>query len=93
MRDYEAMIVFDIKGKSESGEALATSISKEFEAAGAKLKQVDRLGLKTFPHAPRHVEQGYYVNIFFQAEPATVDAIQAKLRLNTDVYQQYYQRA
>jgi small subunit ribosomal protein S6 len=93
MRDYEAMIVLDTKGKPESGEQLASNLGKEFEKAGAKLKQIDRLGLKKFPHNPRHVESGYFVNIFFQAEPAAVEAIKAKLRLNEDVYQQYYQAA
>jgi small subunit ribosomal protein S6 len=93
MRKYEAMIVLDIKGKEESGEQMSTAISNEFTKLGAKLTQIDRLGLKKFPTAPRHVEHGYYVNFYFDAEPATVSAIEAKLKLNENVYQQVYLRA
>lgn len=92
MRKYEAMIVLDTKGNEQSGEQIANTIGNEFTKAGAKLTQIDRLGLKKFPHSPRHVEHGYYVNIYFEAEPATVSALEAKLKLNTDVYQQVYLR-
>lgn len=93
MRKYEAMIVLDTKGKEESGEQMATNIGNEFTKAGAKLTQIDRLGLRKFPHSPRHVEHGYYVNIFFEAEPATVKGLEAKLKLNEAVYQQFYSLA
>jgi small subunit ribosomal protein S6 len=91
-RTYEAMIVLDTKGKEDSVETLISQISREFEQNGAKLKQVDNLGRKKFPHAPRHVEGGFYINIFFEADPGAVDKIQAKLKLNEQVYQQFYQR-
>lgn len=91
-RKYEAMIVLDTKGKEDSVEALISQLSREFEQSGAKLRQVDNLGKRKFPYTPRHVEAGWYVNFFFEAEPATVDKLQAKLKLNESIYQQYYQR-
>ena len=91
-RAYEAMIVLDIKGKEDSVETLITQISREFEQNGAKLTQVDNLGKKKFPSAPRHVEGGFYINIFFEADPAALGKIEAKLKLNEQVYQQFYQR-
>ncbi len=93
MRKYEAMIVLDTKGKDESGDTMATAIGNEITKAGGKLTQIDRLGLKKFPHSPRHVEHGFYVNIYFDAEPAMVSALEAKLKLNENVYQQIYLRA
>jgi small subunit ribosomal protein S6 len=92
MRNYEAMIVLDTKGKEESVDQIISGINKEFESAGAKLGQVDNLGRKQFPYSPKHVEYGYYINYKFQAEPAAVKKVTDRLTLNSSVYQQYYQR-
>ncbi|QIF04090.1 30S ribosomal protein S6 [Roseimicrobium sp. ORNL1] len=91
-RKYEAMIVLDMKGREENVETLVSQIGKEFETNGVKLQQVDNLGKKKFPFAPRHVESGYYINFLFEAEPAAVDKVQARLKLNDNVYMQYFQR-
>jgi small subunit ribosomal protein S6 len=93
MNSYEAMIVLDTKGKEETVDQIISGVTKEMEKAGAKLGQIDNLGKKKFPFSPRHVEGGYYINIYFQAEVAALDALRAKLRLNENIYQQYYQRS
>lgn len=91
-RKYEAMIVLDMKGREENLETLVSQLGKEFETNGAKLEQVDNLGKKKFPFSPRHVESGYYINFLFEAEPVSVDKVQARLKLNDNVYMQYFQR-
>lgn len=91
-RKYEAMIVLDMKGREENVETLVSQLGKEFEQNGAKLSQVDNLGKKKFPFSPRHVESGYYINFLFEAEPAAVDKVQTRLKLNENVYMQYFQR-
>jgi small subunit ribosomal protein S6 len=53
---------------------------------------VDNLGKRKFPFNPRHVEAGYFININFQADAKSLDAAREKLRLNDNIYQQYYQR-
>jgi small subunit ribosomal protein S6 len=91
-RKYEATIVLDTKGKEQSIEELVGQISKTLETAGARLEQIDQMGKREFPFSPRHVTHGYYVNVQFEAEPTVLDAVSAKLKLNDNVYQQYYQR-
>lgn len=91
--NYEALIILDLKGKDESVETLVSNISKDFEKAGAKLEQIDRMGKRDFPYSPRHVTSGYYVKYHVAADGAALDAVRAKLKLNESVYQQYYQRA
>lgn len=91
-RKYEAMIVLDMKGKEDTVETLVSQIGRDFEQNGAKLEQVDNLGKKKFPYAPRHVDSGYFVNFLFQSEPAALDTIKAKLKLNDNIYMQYFQR-
>ena len=91
-RSYEATIVLDTKGKEEGVDTLVSQVTRAFEENGAKLQQVDNLGKKKFPYNPRHVDSGYFVTLFFAAEPTALDKIQAKLKLNENVYQQYFQR-
>jgi len=91
-RKYEAMIVLDMKGKEETVEQLVSGIGREMEASGAKLEQIDKLGKRKFPYNPRHVESGYFVNFQIEADNAALDSVRAKLKLNDNVYQQYYQR-
>lgn len=92
-RKYEAMIVLDMKGKDETVEQLVSTISKDMEKSGAKLQQIDKLGKRKFPFNPRHVESGYFVNFQIEADNAALEAVRGKLKLNENVYQQYYQRA
>jgi small subunit ribosomal protein S6 len=91
MKNYEAMIVLDTKGKEESVDTLVTGVKAEIEKSGGKVEKVETLGKKKFPYAPRHVEGGWFINIFFQSEVAGLDALRNRLKLNENVYQQYYQ--
>jgi small subunit ribosomal protein S6 len=89
-RKYEALIVLDTKGKEETVDQLVSTVSKEMETAGLKLQQIDNMGKRKFPFNPRHVEGGHFINIQFEGEAASLDALRAKLKLNDNVYQQYY---
>ena len=91
-RKYEGLIVLNTKSIEGSVEDLVTAVSKEIEAEGAKLDEVQQLGRKKFAYNSRHLESGHYVNYFFKAEPDAIDRIQAKLRLNGNVHLQHFQR-
>ncbi len=89
-RKYEALIVLDTKGKEETIDDLVSIISKDMEKSGLKLEQIDNMGKRKFPFNPRHVEAGHFVNIKFSGESVALDSLRAKLKLNENVYQQYY---
>ncbi|MCW0216805.1 MAG: 30S ribosomal protein S6 [Prosthecobacter sp.] len=91
-RKYEAMIVLDMKGKEETVEQLVSGIGRDMESSGAKLEQIDKIGKRKFPFNPRHVESGYFVNFQIEADGTALDSVRGKLKLNENVYQQYYQR-
>ncbi|MBL9182042.1 MAG: 30S ribosomal protein S6 [Prosthecobacter sp.] len=91
-RQYEALIVLDTKGKEESVEQLVSTVSKDLEAAGLKITQIDNLGKRKFPFNPRHVEAGTFINFHCEGAPAAVDAARAKLKLNDSIYQQQYHK-
>lgn len=91
-RKYEGLIVLNTKLAEGSVEELVAAVSKELEAEGAKIDQVEELGRKTFAYNARHLESGHYVNYFFQAEPDAITRIESRLKLNTQVHLQHYQR-
>jgi small subunit ribosomal protein S6 len=67
---YELTIVLDTRGKEESIDKILGQIGKEIEAEGARLEQIDQLGRKKFAYNPRKVDEGFYANFHFEAEPA-----------------------
>ena len=82
-----------MQGQEEGLEETVSSITKELESNGATLDQIDRIGRKEFAHA-NHAKQnhGYYVQFQFQAEPTTIDQVEAHLKLNDQVMLQHYRR-
>lgn len=91
-RKYQGLIVLNTKSLDGSVDDLVTSISKEFEAEGAKVEKVAQLGRRQFAYESRHVEAGHYVNYSFQGAPDTISKIQSRLRLNGHVHLQHYSR-
>jgi small subunit ribosomal protein S6 len=91
-RKYEGLIILNIKGAETSVDELIGAVSKEIEAEGAKLGEIKQLGRRKFAYPDRNLESGHYVNYTFQAEPAAVEKIQSRLKLNTQVHLQHYQR-
>ena len=91
-RKYEALIVVDTKGKTQSVQEFQDTISKELEAGGATLGEVKSLGRKTFAYNARKLDGAQYIDFNFEADPSAIDGIKAKLALNPDIYMQYYQK-
>jgi len=92
-RKYEGLIVLDTQGKDEAVDSIVNKVGQEIEAEGAKLSEVDQLGKRDFPFAPKGVTGGFFVNYHFEAEPDVIKKIDERLKLNTVVYQQHYLRA
>ena len=91
-RKYESLIVLNTKGKEDSVDELVSEVAKEMEAEGAKLDEIQQLGMRKFAYNARHLDGGHYVNYIFEAEPDQIRSIQTKLKLNKIVHLQHYQR-
>lgn len=91
-RKYEGLIVLNTKGKEDTVDALVSKLGRDFELEGITLEQIDHLGKKTFPYGSKKQTEGYYVSYHLQADPTSLAAAKAKLKLNSDVHQQHYQR-
>ena len=92
MRKYEGVIVLNIKGNEEGVDKLISDVGREIETEGAKLEQIDKMGKRDFAYNARHLADGYYVNYQFQADADTLPKVQNKLKLNSNVHLQHYQR-
>lgn len=90
-RKYEGLIVLNVRGREESVEKMVTNVGNVMESVGAKLEQIDHLGKKKFPY-PKDLDEGYYVNYLFEADPETVDDLRDKLELVSEVHLQHFQR-
>ena len=91
-RKYQGLIVLNTKSLEGTVDELVASVSKEFEAEGAKLEKVAQLGRRQFAYESRHLESGHYVNYTFQGAPDVITKIQSRLRLNGHVHLQHFQR-
>ncbi|RYD27450.1 MAG: 30S ribosomal protein S6 [Verrucomicrobiaceae bacterium] len=91
-RKYEGLIVLNTKGREDTVDTIVSKLGRDMELEGITLEQIDHLGKKKFPYGSKKLDEGYYVNYLFSSEPAALDKIRAKLRLNADVHQQHYQR-
>ncbi len=91
-RKYEGLIVLNTLGQEDGLNDLVSSVAKEMESKGAKMDEIQQLGRKKFAYNARHLDGGHYVNYIFEADPADIEKIQSKLKLNKSVYLQHYQR-
>jgi ribosomal protein S6 len=91
-RKYQGLIVLNTKSLDGTVDDLVASVSKEFEAEGAKLEKIAQLGRRQFAYNARHLEAGHYVNYTFQGAPDVITKIQSRLKLNGHVHLQHFLR-
>jgi ribosomal protein S6 len=90
--NYEVTVVLDPRGREANVDRIIGQLGKEIEAEGAQLEQIDHLGRRKFAYTPFKVDEGIYVNFLFQAEPANVEKVRARLKGHADVFRMHLQR-
>ncbi len=90
MRNYEAIIVFNMKGTESTVEELTNAVVSDLKEEGAQITSIDNLGRKEFAYESHHIKAGQYVVITFSAEPSAIKTMRERVRLNTLVHLQYY---
>jgi len=91
-RKYEGLIVLNTQGTEKSIDDLVRTVAKELEEEGAKLDQIKQLGRKQFVYNARKLDGGHYVNYVFEGGPDVVSNVKSRLKLNSSVHLQHYQR-
>lgn len=90
MKRYEALLALDIRGKEDTAKETIERLEKVIAAEGAVIEQVQRLEKRELAYESQHTKNAYFVNFVFEAEPATIDKLQKKLKLDADVLLQNY---
>lgn len=89
---YEVLLTLDIRGKEESVKDIIDRVEKTFKAEGVTVEQVQRLEKRDLAYEHNHSFSAYFVNIIFEATPAELEKVRAKLKLDDDVSLQNYLR-
>ena len=89
---YEVLLTLDTRGKEESVKDIIDRVEKTFKAEGVAVEQVQRLEKRDLAYEHNHSRSAYFVNIIFEADPAGLEKVRAKLKLDDDVSLQNYLR-
>ncbi len=90
MKRYEALIALDTRGKEDTAKETIERLEKVIAAEGAVIEQVQRLEKRELAYESHHTKSAYFVNFIFEADPAVIDKLQKKLKLDDDVMLQNY---
>jgi len=89
---YEALLVLNTKGNEEGAKEIIERLEGEFKKEGAKVEQIQRMENKALSYVAGPLSSGYFVNFIFNAEPALIDKLRSKFKLDNDIYRQHYQK-
>ena len=89
---YEGLLVLNLKGKEDSAQKVIERLEKDFGTDGAAVESVQKMDQRHFSYVKGKLDSGYFVNFVFSAEPAALDTIKARLKLDDEVYRQQFAR-
>ena len=89
---YEGLLVLNLKGKEDSAQKVIERLEKDFGTDGAAVESVQKMDQRHFSYVKGKLDSGYFVNFVFSAEPAALDTITARLKLDEEVYRQQFAR-
>jgi small subunit ribosomal protein S6 len=89
---YEGLLVLNVKGKEDGAQKIIDRIEKDFKAEGCEIESVQKMDTRHFSYAPGKLDSGFFVNFVFAAAPDTLPKLQARFKLDEDVYRQQYGR-
>jgi len=85
MRPYEVMVIFDASLEDDAVRALVSRFTQQLTTAGAKSVTTDIWGKRRLAYPVRHRNEGYYVVIDANAEPAALSELDRALTLTDEV--------
>ncbi|SPE61525.1 Ribosomal protein S6 [Verrucomicrobia bacterium] len=94
MKRYEGLFILDTAGKEEGIKDVIDKISADIVAAGGKVETVQKMEKKPFMRvANKKHNAGYYVNVIFESQPATIDQLKHRFAMSEDVFRVLFTRA
>ncbi len=93
MNKYEAMIIFPESLKEEALDGALDRVVAEIEKIGGKVEAKTRLGRRAFARPMDKQTSGQYMVVTFQLAGEKLAALQARLKLNEEVFRAQFVRA
>ena len=94
MKRYEGLFILDTAGKEEGIKDTIDKISAEITSAGGKVETVQKMDKKPFSRvANKKHNAGFYVNVIFESQPATLDQLKHKFAMNNEVFRVMFSNA
>ena len=86
MKKYEAMIIFRESLKETDWDGAVDAVRTEIEKLGGKVTSSTRLGKRDFARPLQKQQSGHYGLIAFELAGDKVSALQARLKLDEQVF-------
>ena len=94
MKRYEGLFILNTTGKEEGIKDIIDAISADITAAGGKVETVQKMDKRAFSRiADKKYTSGFYTNVIFEAEPATIAQLRTKFGMNGDVFRVLFSNA
>ena len=94
MKRYEALFILDTAGKEETIKDSIDKLEAEITALGGKVETVQKMEKKSFSRvANKRYTAGFYTNVIFEAEPATLEQLKHRFTMNSDVFRVLFTNA
>jgi len=94
VKRYEGLFILDTAGKEEGIKDTIDKISAEIASAGGKVETVQKMDKKSFSRvANKKHNAGFYVNVIFESQPATLDQLKHKFAMNSEVFRVMFSNA
>ena len=86
MKAYDGMIIFPSSLKDDVLEGALERVRGEIEKLEGSVDDTTVLGERTFARPMKKRHSGRYVRMFFRLDPARIDGLLARLKLNEQVF-------
>lgn len=85
MNKYELLFIIDNSAADEAKEAIIAKMPQLVTDNGGSVEKVDKWGAKKLAYPINFKEDGYYVLMNFECEPALIAEMERQLRINDQV--------
>lgn len=87
MKRYEGLFILNTAGQEDSIQDLVDKLSKDITEAGGNVEAVQKMDKRQFARvASKKHQDGFYVNVIFEAGPDISTALQTKYKLDDTVF-------
>src|SRR4051812_19904058 len=94
MKRYEGLFILNTAAKEEGIKDIIDHITNDITAAGGKVETVQKMDKRPFARvADKKYTAGFYVNVIFEADPATLSQLRNKFAMHNDVFRVLFSSA